>query len=93
MTIDGLRGQVLPLPLWKLLIWEVAALENTLGKLPLGKYLTSLCTQNNCRVSCSFDNLKFNLNIRLITRGFNGSVNISENCDFRSQFEPFYIIL
>ena len=27
------------------------------------------------------------------TRGFNGSVNISENCDFRSQFDPFYIIL
>jgi len=27
-----------------------------------------------------------------ITRGFNGSVNFSENCDFRSQFDPFYII-
>ena len=26
-------------------------------------------------------------------RGFNGSVNILENCDFRSQFDPFYIIL
>ena len=26
-------------------------------------------------------------------RGFNGSVNISENCDFRSQFDPFYIIV
>ena len=25
-------------------------------------------------------------------RGFNGSVNISERCDFRSQFDPFYII-
>ena len=25
--------------------------------------------------------------------GFNGSVNISENCDFRLQFDPFYIIL
>ena len=24
---------------------------------------------------------------------FNSSVNISENCDFRSQFGPFYIIL
>ena len=28
-----------------------------------------------------------------ISRGCNGSVNISENCDFRSQFDPFYIIL
>ena len=27
------------------------------------------------------------------SRGFNGSVNISENCDFRSQYDPFYIIL
>ena len=26
-------------------------------------------------------------------RGFNGSVNISESCDFRSQFDPLYIIL
>ena len=25
-------------------------------------------------------------------RGFNGSVNFSENCDFRSQFDPFYVI-
>ena len=24
--------------------------------------------------------------------GFNGSVNISENCDFQSPFEPSYII-
>jgi len=24
-------------------------------------------------------------------RGFNGSVNISENCDFRSLFDPFYL--
>ena len=24
--------------------------------------------------------------------GFNGSVNISESCGFRSQFEPLYII-
>ena len=28
-----------------------------------------------------------------VPRGFNGSVNISENCNFRSQFDPFYIIL
>ena len=28
-----------------------------------------------------------------VSRGFNGSVNISENCDFRSQFNPFDIIL
>ena len=28
-----------------------------------------------------------------ISRGFNGSVNISENCDFRSQYDPIYIIL
>ena len=27
-----------------------------------------------------------------IARGFNGSVNISESCDFRSQFDPLYII-
>ena len=26
------------------------------------------------------------------TRGFNGSVNVSGNCDFRSQFDPLYII-
>ena len=26
------------------------------------------------------------------TRGFNGSVNISESCDFQSQFNPLYII-
>ena len=26
-------------------------------------------------------------------RGFNGSVNFSENCDFRSQFDPLNIIL
>ena len=25
-------------------------------------------------------------------RGFNGSVNISENCDFLSQFDPLDII-
>ena len=30
-----------------------------------------------------------------LSRGFNGSVNISENYDFRSPYEydPFYIIL
>ena len=28
-----------------------------------------------------------------ISRGFNGSANISENCDFRSQYDPFYIIV
>ena len=27
------------------------------------------------------------------SRGFNGSVNISESCDFRSQFDPLYITL
>ena len=27
------------------------------------------------------------------TRRFNGSVNISESCHFRSQFDPLYIIL
>ena len=26
-----------------------------------------------------------------IPRGLNGSVNVSGNCDFRSQFDPFYI--
>ena len=26
-------------------------------------------------------------------RGFNGSVNIPESCDFRSQFDPLNIIL
>ena len=30
--------------------------------------------------------------IGLHSRGFNGSVNISESCDFRSQFDPLYII-
>ena len=25
-------------------------------------------------------------------RGFNGSVNISESCDFWSQYDPLYII-
>jgi len=29
----------------------------------------------------------------IIARGFNGSVNISESCDFQSQFDPFYITL
>ena len=28
----------------------------------------------------------------LKARGFNGSVNISESCDFRSQFDPLSII-
>ena len=28
-----------------------------------------------------------------ISRGFNGSVNISESCGVRSQFEPLYIII
>ena len=27
-----------------------------------------------------------------MARGFNGSVNVSGNCDFRSQFDPLYII-
>ena len=27
-----------------------------------------------------------------ISRGFNGSVNIPESCDFRSQFDPLSII-
>ena len=27
------------------------------------------------------------------TRGFNDSFNISENSDFRSKYDPFYIIL
>ena len=27
------------------------------------------------------------------SRRFNGSVNISDSCDFRSQFDPLYIIL
>ena len=31
--------------------------------------------------------------MNLQTRGFNGSGNIPEKCDFRSQFDPFYIIL
>ena len=30
---------------------------------------------------------------RCNSRGFNGSFNISENCEFLSQFDPFYIIL
>ena len=28
-----------------------------------------------------------------MSRGFNGSVNISECCDFRTQFDPLYITL
>ena len=28
-----------------------------------------------------------------MSHGFNVSVNISENCDFQSHFDPFYIIL
>ena len=28
----------------------------------------------------------------LISRGFNGSVKISESCNFQSQFDPLYII-
>ena len=29
---------------------------------------------------------------RVDTRGFNGSVNISERCEYRSKFDPLYII-
>ena len=29
---------------------------------------------------------------RATSRGLNGSVNISESCDFWSQFDPFYLI-
>ena len=32
------------------------------------------------------ENYQIKANIK--SRGFNGSVNISENCDFRSQYDP-----
>ena len=40
---------------------------------------------NKKKVHCKFD-------IRRNPRGFNGSVNIPESCDFRSQFDPIDII-
>jgi len=40
-------------------------------------------------------NIIYNISIDLLLcpRGFKGSVNISESCDFRSQFDPLYLIL
>ena len=32
-------------------------------------------------------------NVHHLPRGFNGSVNIPESCDFRSQFDPLNIIV
>ena len=41
----------------------------------------------------TFDFCLISFQITANALGFNGSLNISENCDFRSQYGPFYIIL
>ena len=50
-----------------------------------GKLVTALLYSTLLYSSLLFSTL-------LYSRGFNGFFNISENCDFRSQFDPLNII-
>jgi len=43
-------------------------------------------------IACRGSRFRKKISLAVVTRGFNGSVNIPESCDFRSQFDPLNII-